>query len=132
MTPKNIKSGQEKQCRVLVVEDNRDLAHIVAMHLSDLNMKVDKSYNGKDGFQLACKNQYDLILLDIMMPKIDGYEVCRQIRANKELQGVKIIMVSARAMEDERLKGIEVGADEYITKPFDEDVLLEMVKSHLD
>lgn len=117
--------------KVLIADDN-------PVNLDIFQEILEDDYDIKmvtDGVQAldSIKNfMPKVILLDIMMPKIDGYEVCRQIRANKELQGVKIIMVSARAMESERLKGIEVGADEYITKPFDEDVLLEMVKSHLD
>lgn len=117
--------------KVLIADDN-------PVNLDIFQEILEDDYDIKmvtDGVQAldSIKNfMPKVILLDIMMPKIDGYEVCRQIRAHKELQGVKIIMVSARAMESERLKGIEVGADEYITKPFDEDVLLEMVKSHLD
>lgn len=127
MNAKNVKSGQEKQCRVLVVEDNRDLAHIVAMHLSDLNMKVDKSYNGKDGFQLACKNQYDLILLDIMMPGMNGVEVCRELRSKKI--HTPIIMLTAKTSEVDRVLGLEMGADDYLTKPFSIRELVARVKA---
>lgn len=117
--------------KVLIADDNSvnlDIFQEILEDDYDIKMVTD----GAQALDSIKNFMPKVVLLDIMMPKIDGYEVCRQIRANKELQGVKIIMVSARAMEDERLKGIEVGADEYITKPFDEDVLLEMVKSHLD
>ena len=118
---------KQEQSRVLVVEDNRDLAHIVAMHLEDLNMKVDKSYNGKDGFQLACKNQYDLILLDIMMPGMNGVDVCRELR-NKKIH-TPIIMLTAKTSEVDRVLGLEMGADDYLTKPFSIRELVARVKA---
>jgi len=121
------KSQDKDQCRVLVIEDNRDLAHIVAMHLEDLNMKVDKSYNGKDGFQLASKNHYDLILLDIMMPGMNGVEVCRELRSKKI--HTPIIMLTAKTSEVDRVLGLEMGADDYLTKPFSIRELVARVKA---
>jgi len=106
----------ENKVRILVIEDNKDLAHIVAVHLEDLNMDVDKSYNGKDGYKLASKNQYDLILLDIMMPGMNGIEVCRELRNNKI--HTPIIMLTAKTSEVDRVLGLEMGADDYLTKPF--------------
>lgn len=123
-----MKQEQEPQrSRVLVIEDNRDLAHIVAMHLSDLNMNVDKSYNGKDGFKLACKNKYDLILLDIMMPGMNGIEVCRDLRSKKI--HTPIIMLTAKTSEVDRVLGLEMGADDYLTKPFSIRELVARVKA---
>jgi len=107
---------EQNKPRVLVIEDNRDLAHIVAMHLEDLNMSVTKSYNGKDGFQLACKKHFDLILLDIMMPRMNGIDVCKELR-NKKVH-TPIIMLTAKTSELDRVLGLEIGADDYLTKPF--------------
>jgi len=107
---------QDKKTRILIIEDNRDLAHIVGVHLEDLNMRVDKSYNGQDGFKLACSNEYDLILLDIMMPKMNGIEVCRELRSKKIY--TPIIMLTAKTSEVDRVLGLEMGADDYLTKPF--------------
>lgn len=118
---------QKNKTRILVIEDNRDLAHIVAMHLSDLNMQVDKSYNGKDGLSLACKNQYDLILLDIMMPRMSGVEVCRELR--KKNIHTPIIMLTAKTSEADRVLGLEMGADDYLTKPFSIRELVARVKA---
>ncbi len=118
---------QQTKIRILVVEDNRDLAHIVAMHLEDLNMRVDKSYNGTDGYQLACKNRYDLILLDIMMPGKSGVDVCRALR-NKKIH-TPIIMLTAKTSEADRVLGLEVGADDYLTKPFSIRELVARVKA---
>jgi len=106
----------KNQHRILIIEDNKDLAHIVAMHLEDLNMKVDKSYNGKDGYTLALNNHYDLILLDIMMPGMTGTEVCRELRDKKVY--TPILMLTAKTSELDRILGLEVGADDYLTKPF--------------
>ena len=118
---------EQTKTRVLVIEDNRDLAHIVAKHLEDLNMSVDKSYNGKDGFILACKNQYDLILLDIMMPGLGGLDVCTQLRDQKI--HTPIIMLTAKTSESDRVTGLEAGADDYLIKPFSIRELVARVKA---
>ena len=102
--------------RILIIEDNQDLAHIIAMHLEDLNMDVTKSYNGKDGYKLACNHPYDLILLDIMMPGMNGLDVCRELRSKKK--HTPIIMLTAKTSEVDRVLGLEMGADDYLTKPF--------------
>ncbi len=117
----------EKKTRILIIEDNRDLAHIVAVHLEDLNMRVDKSYNGQDGYQQACRNDYDLILLDIMMPKMNGIEVCRELRSKKI--HTPIIMLTAKTSEIDRVLGLEMGADDYLTKPFSIRELVARVKA---
>ncbi len=117
----------EKKSRILIIEDNRDLAHIVAVHLEDLNMRVDKSYDGQAGYQRACNNDYDLILLDIMMPKMNGIEVCRELRSKKKY--TPIIMLTAKTSEIDRVLGLEMGADDYLTKPFSIRELVARVKA---
>lgn len=117
----------EKKSRILIIEDNRDLAHIVAVHLEDLNMRVDKSYDGQTGYQRACSNDYDLILLDIMMPKMNGIEVCRELRSKKKY--TPIIMLTAKTSEIDRVLGLEMGADDYLTKPFSIRELVARVKA---
>lgn len=117
----------DNKTHILVIEDNRDLAHIVAMHLEDLGMFVDKSFNGKEGFGLACKTPYDLILLDIMMPGMSGVDVCRELR-NKKVH-TPIIMLTAKTSEADRVRGLEVGADDYLTKPFSIRELVARVKA---
>ncbi len=118
---------QEKKTRILIIEDNRDLAHIVAVHLEDLNMQVDKSYDGQDGYRQACRCEYDLILLDIMMPKMNGIEVCRGLRNRKKY--TPIIMLTAKTSEIDRVVGLEMGADDYLTKPFSIRELVARVKA---
>ena len=111
----DISKHQTRQ-RVLIIEDNRDLAHIIAMHLEDLNMRVDKVFNGKDGYRLAQENDYQLILLDIMMPGMNGIDVCKKLRSKNIY--TPVIMLTAKTSEADRVLGLETGADDYLTKPF--------------
>lgn len=111
-----IKHQENDKHRVLIIEDNRDLAHIIAMHLEDLNMHVDKSYNGKDGYRLAQENDYQLILLDLMMPGMNGLDVCKKLRSRNIY--TPILMLTAKTSEADRVLGLETGADDYLIKPF--------------
>jgi len=117
--------------KLLIVEDN-------PVNLDIFNEIFEDGFNIKmvmDGIQaLDIVESYmpDMIILDVMMPNMDGYEVCKKIRSNPKLSNIKVIMVTARAMESERQKGMDAGADEYITKPFDEDELLERINSYFN
>lgn len=120
-------SAREK---ILIVDDNRTNIEILEEYLeSDYQLAIATS--GEEALHKAPQFQPALILLDIMMPGLDGYEVCRRIRASATLRHTKIIMVSARAMLSERLEGYKAGADDYITKPFDEEELLAKVRVYL-
>jgi len=88
--------------------------------------------NGEDGLAKAKAEKPDLILLDIMMPRIDGYEVARRIREDAEISATPIIMLSAKAQDDDVKKGMEVGVNEYITKPFSPENLVRVVKEYLE
>ena len=101
--------------KVLIVEDDREIVNLLEIHLNDIDCEVIKSYNGKEGLQLALSEQPDLVILDISMPEMDGIEVCREIRAK---QSTPIIMLTAKTEEIDRVLGLEMGADDYITKPF--------------
>lgn len=116
--------------KILIVEDNEvnlDIFEEIFEDEFDIKMVND----GQQALDIISDYMPKVVLLDVMMPNMGGYEVCKQIRANENLKDIKVIMVSARAMESERKKGIEIGADEYVTKPFDEDTLLEMVKAYI-
>jgi len=102
--------------KVLVVEDDPDIVGLLEIHLNDLDCTVEKTYNGKEGLQKALKYEYDLIILDVMLPGMDGMEVCRRIRG-KEVQ-TPILMLTARSEEIDKVLGLEMGADDYLTKPF--------------
>jgi len=120
----------QRRNKILAVDDNQtNLAIIAELLEEDYDLKTAAS--GEQALEMARDFEPDLILLDIMMPGIDGYEVCRRFRQDPYLKHAKIIMVSARAMLAERLKGYEVGADDYIVKPFEEDELLAKVRVYL-
>ena len=109
--------------RILAVDDNCRNLDILRLILED-HFALETATSGERALALAPVFEPDLILLDIMMPGIDGYETCRRLRAEARLRGTKIIMVSAKAMVSERLEGYEAGADDYVTKPFDDEELL--------
>ncbi|MBT4092134.1 MAG: response regulator [Deltaproteobacteria bacterium] len=106
--------------KVLIVDDDSMNIDILKDDLEEEYI-VDSADSGEDALELIPDFMPDVVLLDIMMSGIDGYEVCRRIRANTLYDNMKIILISGRAMDDERQKGFEVGADDYITKPFDVD-----------
>lgn len=101
--------------RVLVVDDEKLIVKGIRFSLEQDGMKVDCAYDGEEALELAKENAYDLILLDIMLPKNDGFEVCQQIR---EFSDVPIVMLTARNDDMDKILGLEYGADDYITKPF--------------
>ncbi|MCI9077130.1 MAG: response regulator transcription factor [Dorea sp.] len=101
--------------RVLVVDDEKLIVKGIRFSLEQDDMKVDCAYDGEEALKLARENEYDIILLDIMLPKHDGFEVCRQIR---EYSDVPIIMLTAKGEDMDKILGLEYGADDYITKPF--------------
>lgn len=102
--------------RILVIEDNRDIARLVQMHLRDASYRVDTVENGAEGLDRARTSHYDLIILDLMLPQLDGLELCRRLRA--EGSRVPILMLTAKTAEVDRVLGLEIGADDYLTKPF--------------
>lgn len=101
--------------RVLVVDDDEKTVELVKLYLNRDGYKVDTAYNGLDALELARKNHPDLIVLDLMLPGMDGLEVCRTLRQESD---VPIIMLTARSTDQDKLTGLEVGADDYVTKPF--------------
>ena len=101
--------------RVLVVDDEKLIVKGIRFSLEQEGMKVDCAYDGEEALKLAKENIYDILLLDVMLPKYDGFEVCRQIR---EYSDVPIIMLTAKGEDMDKILGLEYGADDYITKPF--------------
>jgi len=103
------------QKRVLVVDDEKLIVKGIRFSLEQENMQVDCAYDGEEAVEYARNNQYDIILLDVMLPKLTGFEVCQQIR---EFSSVPIIMLTAKGDDMDKILGLEYGADDYITKPF--------------
>ena len=120
----------QRQSRILLVDDNPTNLAILEEMLGD-EYRRGTATSGEEALEIAPDFQPDLILLDVMMPGINGYETCRRIRANPALRNVKIVMVSAKALVSERLEGYDAGADDYLTKPFDEKELLAKVRVYL-
>ena len=104
------------QKKILVIEDNPDIAHLVSMHLGDRNMQVDIATEGGQGLQQALQTDYDLLVLDLMLPGMDGMDVCRALR-QREIY-TPVLMLTARNSELDRVLGLEAGADDYLAKPF--------------
>jgi DNA-binding response OmpR family regulator len=113
-----------------MVEDDRDIARLVELHLRDLNCGVDLAGSGEEGLRMAADSGYDLVILDLMLPGLDGLEVCRRIRSGQEGH-VPILMLTAKSTELDRVVGLEVGADDYVTKPFSILELMARVKALL-
>jgi two-component system alkaline phosphatase synthesis response regulator PhoP len=102
--------------KVLIIEDDIDLSNLVQIHLKDLSYDISVAYNGKEGYDLAHSGEYDLILLDIMLPDMDGLNICQKLRALDNY--TPILMITAKSEEIDKVIGLESGADDYITKPF--------------
>jgi DNA-binding response OmpR family regulator len=102
--------------KLLLIDDSEDIRTLVGMILERDGYKVVSACNGKEGLRQLAKNRPDLVLLDIMMPEVDGWEMCQRIR---EISNVPIIMLTAKIQESDIVRGLELGADDYITKPFD-------------
>ncbi|MBA3296171.1 MAG: response regulator transcription factor [Acidobacteria bacterium] len=113
--------------RVLVVEDDPDIAHLLELHLRDLPCDVDVARDGGSGLDAALSRAYDAIVLDIMLPRIDGLAVCQAIRQQRIY--TPILMLTARTTELDRVLGLELGADDYLAKPFSVPELLARVRA---
>ncbi len=113
--------------KVLVVEDNPDIAKLVSLHLKDLDCEVALAADGLRGLEQARARRYDLIILDLMLPGLDGLELCRRLRG--ETDYTPILMLTAKSSEVDRVIGLEIGADDYLTKPFSIRELLARVKA---
>jgi len=113
--------------KILVIEDEHDIARLVELHLRDLGCGVDLAHDGRIGSDLASSKSYDLIILDLMLPGMDGLEICRRVRARPAY--TPILMLTAKSSELDRVLGLEVGADDYLTKPFSIRELVARVKA---
>lgn len=114
--------------RVLIIEDDTSIAQLQKDYLEVNGFQVEVEHSGHKGLQTALRADYDLIVLDLMLPNIDGFEVCRRIRAEKD---VCILLVTARNEDIDKIKGFSLGADDYITKPFSPGEFVARVKAHL-
>lgn len=114
---------------VLIVEDEFDIANLIQVHLSELDIDSDICCHGQQGLEQALKQNYQLIILDVMLPGTNGFDICRQIRQKKPLQA--ILMLTSKTSETDRILGLELGADDYMTKPFSIRELQARVRTQL-
>jgi len=114
--------------KILVVDDEKDLVETVSFRLQTAGFEVVPAYDGQDGLEKARSLKPDLIILDLMLPKMDGYKVCRLLKFDEKYKKIPIIMFTARAQDSDKQMGLEVGADAYITKPFEPQALLDKIK----
>ena len=115
--------------KVLVVDDEKLIVKGIRFSLEQDGMEVDCAYDGEEALNMAKANEYDMILLDIMLPKMDGFEVCQAIR---EFSDMPIVMLTAKGDDMDKILGLELGADDYMTKPFSPSELVARVKAHMD
>ena len=104
--------------KILIVEDERDIADLLQYNLKEAGFKTDYARNGADALQRAIEEMPDLILLDLMLPEVDGMIVCRLLKNDPRTKNIPIVMVTAKTEEEDRVTGLELGADDYIVKPF--------------
>jgi DNA-binding response OmpR family regulator len=102
--------------KILIIEDDPNIADVIEIHMKDLGYRLERATDGKTGLKKALSKEYALIILDIMLPELDGLEVCKRIRAEQKF--TPILMLTAKSFELDKVLGLELGADDYITKPF--------------
>ncbi|MBR3367848.1 MAG: response regulator transcription factor [Lachnospiraceae bacterium] len=114
--------------KILIIEDEEAISDLEKDYLELSGFEVEAATRGDQGLQMALSNEYDLIILDLMLPGIDGFEVCKRIR---EKQNIPILMVSAKKDDIDKIRGLGLGADDYMTKPFSPSELVARVKAHM-
>lgn len=114
---------------VIIIEDDKDIAELVSLHLEDLDCKVSVFHKGKEGYEEALKDDFDMMVLDVNLPQMSGIEICRNLR-DKNITA-PILMLTARSEEMDKVLGLEIGADDYMTKPFSIRELVARVKAIL-
>lgn len=100
---------------ILIIDDDRELCELLEQYLSAEDFRIEKAYNGRDGLHAALRNEHDLVILDVMLPQLNGLELLAQLRQQSD---IPVIMLSARGEESDRVNGLELGADDYLAKPF--------------
>src|SRR5665647_503583 len=113
---------------ILVVDDEKNIVHLARLYLTAEGYRVETAYNGREALAKAKATSPDLVVLDLMMPELDGWEVCRRLRQESD---VPIIILTARGDDADKIQGLELGADDYVTKPFNPKELVARVKAVL-
>ncbi len=117
--------------RLLIIEDETDIRELISFNLEMSGYEVEKARDGEEGLAMARSSDFDLVILDLMLPGMDGLKVCSQLKRDPETKSVPVIMLTARSEDDDVVEGLELGADDYITKPFSPRILIARVKAAL-
>ena len=117
--------------KILIIEDEKDIAELIKHYLEKDKFETLLASDGEKGLELIRRQNPDVVILDLMLPKIDGIEVCKRIRSDSKVSGVPIIMLTAKGDESDRIIGLELGADDYVTKPFSPKELVARIKALL-
>ena len=116
---------------ILIVEDEEDIIELISFHIKKEGFQIEFTTQGDDALTMVEKVQPDLILLDLMLPGMDGFDVCRELKTSQQFRHIPIIMVSAKSEEPDIVAGLELGAEDYVTKPFSPKILISRVKAVL-
>lgn len=117
---------------ILIVDDEPEMVRLLQMNLELLGYNIEIAVDGQEGLEMAQSLKPDLILLDVMMPKLNGYQVCRTLKGKEDTRGIRVVLLTAKGQESDKYWGMETGADDYVTKPFDFDFLAERIEYHLN
>jgi DNA-binding response OmpR family regulator len=117
--------------KILVIDDEKNILDLISINLNISGYEVDTAIDGAEGLAKAKRDNYDAFIIDVMMPKLDGYKVCEQLRSNPNTREIPIIMLTAKDSLQDKVKGFDIGADDYLTKPFEPQELLVRLKSLL-
>lgn len=128
---KAVKRNHQVKTKVLLIEDDLNITELVRYNLERANYIIETVADGEDGLYMAVQDTPDVILLDWMLPNLSGLEICRQLRRNADTANVPIIMLTARADEPDRVRGLEMGADDYVVKPFSPKELIARIQAVL-
>jgi len=122
---------EEKKIRLLLVDDEPDLVQMVSVRLKAAGYEISTAYDGQEALEKVRESQPDLIILDLMLPKLDGYKVCRLLKFDERTRAIPILIFTARAQVEDVTLATECGADAYLTKPFEAKVLLSKLQELL-
>jgi DNA-binding response OmpR family regulator len=117
--------------KILIIEDDKDIVELVRHYLEKENFVLKDAADGFSGFKKAKAENFDLVILDIMLPEMDGLEVCKELRADPKTSSTPVIMLTAKGEETDKIVGLEIGADDYLTKPFSPRELVARIKALL-
>jgi len=126
-----VAQGENKSLRILIVDDEADIAELIRFNLRQAGFRTKVAASGEEAIKEVRLDAPDLIVLDLMLPGIDGLDVCRLLKSDEATAAIPIVMLTARGEEEDVVKGLELGADDYITKPFSPRVLIARIKSVL-